>query len=208
MPEKVSPGGNVLAFPLVYDFAMFVFGGSRLRRWFLEELLKPTPGDILFEAGCGTGTIVASLPSVSDYFGFDVSEEYVQTAQRDHPQFEFEVATAESLIDAPRRPSDAFFCLGLLHHLDDEQVRAVLRLAARNLKPGGRFVALEPCYLRHQGFVGRWMTAMDRGRYVRYAGEYLRLVDERFEVVCGDVVSGLNNLLYMHLAIQATTPKP
>lgn len=208
MTEKFSRGGNVLAFPLVYDVAMFVFGGGRLRRWFLEELLKPAPGDVLFEAGCGTGTLVASLPSVSGYFGFDISEEYVQTAKRDYPQFEFEVATAESLLDAPQRPSDVFFCLGLLHHLDDEQVRTVVRLAVRNLKPGGRFVALEPCYLRHQGRLGRWMTARDRGRHVRFARDYLRLFNESFADVSGDVVSGLNNLLYMHLAIQATTPKP
>jgi len=203
MNQSDSREKHPLASSRLYDFAMWVFGAKRLNRWFLDELLRLEPGQSVYEAGCGTGALLAAMPQMSAYFGFDISEEYVSTARRLYPEFEFQASTAEQLLDSPPRAADIFFCLGLLHHLDDEQVKSVMRLAVRNLKPGGRFVALEPCYLRHQHGFGRWMTSMDRGKYVRPARAYLDLVADGFDNIESDVVTGLNNLCYTHIAIQA-----
>jgi 2-polyprenyl-3-methyl-5-hydroxy-6-metoxy-1,4-benzoquinol methylase len=172
-----------------------------------HHLLRAEEQDALYEAGCGTGTLLEQMPTGFSYFGFDINAEYIETARRNHLGHEFEVATAEQLSEGPARPSDVFYCLGLLHHLDDDQVRSVLRLAVRNLKPSGRFVALEPCYLLHQSPFSRLMISMDRGTYVRKTAAYLDLVKEFFTEVRGDVVTGLNNLCYTHFAIEATSPR-
>lgn len=203
MHQSATLEKHPLASSRLYDLAMWVFGAKRLNRWFVHELLRPEAGQSVYEAGCGTGALLAAMPPMSAYFGFDISEEYVSAARRLYPEYEFEASTAEHLLGSPPRAADVFFCLGLLHHLDDEQVRAVVRLAVRNLKPGGRFVALEPCYLRHQNGLGRWMTSMDRGKHVRPVHAYLELVAEGFGSIKSDVVNGLNNLCYTHLAIEA-----
>lgn len=197
---------SILKFSRIYDLSQSLFGAERLRRWFVEELLRPHPSDSLFEAGCGTGTLLEIMPPVAEYFGYDISADYIQAARLRYPRFRFEATTGEDLLGLPAAPSDIVFCVGLLHHLSDDHVRAVLRLAARNMKPAARFVALEPCYLRHQTPLSRWFLSKDRGEFVRLPTGYTDLLRERFQVVRGDVVTGLNNLPYVHLAIEAESP--
>ena len=198
---------HALSFSPVYDAAQYIFGAHRLRRWFLSELLRPKPSDRLFEAGCGTGSLLQEMPPIASYSGYDISEDYVTAAQRRFPQHQFVVSTAEELLRAPPVAADVVFCVGLLHHLDDSQVGAVLELAARKLESGGRMVALEPCFLRHQTRVSRWLISQDRGKFVREVHQYRALFEKHFGVVRDDVVTGLNNIPYVHLAIEATHPR-
>jgi SAM-dependent methyltransferase len=198
---------SVLSFSWMYDLSQWLFGAARLRRWFVHELLRPSATDTLFEAGCGTGELLALMPPIAGYFGYDISEDYIAKARQRFPQQRFEATTGEDLLKLPAAPSDIVFCIGLLHHLTDAQVLAVLELAVKNMRPGARFVALEPCFLRHQTPLSRWMISQDRGEYIRQAAEYERLLGSVFAEVKADVVTGLNNLPYVHLALEARSPR-
>ena len=39
---------------------------------------------------------------------------------------------------------------GVLHHIDDDEAKKTVRFARQILKPGGRFIFFEPCYLLWQ----------------------------------------------------------
>lgn len=62
----------------------------------------------------------------------------------------FLVGTATDYVNQPDQRmanSDLVICNGLLHHLEDQEVLDVLRLAQEVLKPGGRLICFEPTYL-------------------------------------------------------------
>jgi len=198
---------SLLKFSWAYNLSQYIFGAARLRRWFVHQLLRPKPTDMLFEAGCGTGSLLDLMPPVQSYFGYDISQDYIVAAQQRYPMHHFVATTGEDLLSLPPAPSDIVFCVGLLHHLNDDQVRAVIRLAVKNMKSGARFVALEPCYLRHQNKLSRFFISQDRGEFIRQESEYRSLLLESFEWVQQDVVTGLNNLPYVHVAIEARSPR-
>ena len=105
----------------------------------LPALLDPswTVGDL----GCGTGETSAALaPFVARTIGVDRSGEMLQAARRrlrDLPSAEVRRGELEAL-PIEDNELDAAVMVLVLHHVPDPG--AVIREAARALKPGGRFV--------------------------------------------------------------------
>src|ERR1039457_2560842 len=75
---------------------------------------------------------------------------------------------------------DAIVCLGVLHHLNDDEVLGVLRSARNLLKPSGRFVSYDPCFIEPQHRVARWIHRHDRGNFVRFDRQYEDLIARVF----------------------------
>ena len=76
---------------------------------------------------------------------------------------------------------DIAVTVGVLHHVDDDTAHELLAGAYRSLRPGGRFVALEPHLHDAQHRVARELIMRDRGQHVRSEGEYLTLIEEHFD---------------------------
>jgi SAM-dependent methyltransferase len=72
-------------------------------------------------------------------------------------------------------PFDLAISAGVLHHLNDAEVRVVLQLAGRIVRPRGRLVAMVPCYVRDQHPIAKFMKDHDRGRHIRAAEDYRQL---------------------------------
>jgi ArsR family transcriptional regulator len=115
-----------------------LFGGASALHA-LPALIDPawTVGDL----GCGTGETTAALaPFTAHTIGVDRSGEMLQAARRrlrDMPSAEVRRGELEALPIADAE-LDAAVMLLVLHHVPDPG--AVLREAARVLKPGARFV--------------------------------------------------------------------
>ena len=73
--------------------------------------------------------------------------------------------------------------LGILHHLDDNEALHCLRFAHRALKPGGRFVCFEACWVPRQGFLSRYIMSKDRGQNIRTEQMYRQLAGSVFKNV-------------------------
>ena len=71
------------------------------------------------------------------------------------------------------------------HRLADEEVGPRLALVRRALRPGSRFVAIDPRFRESQSLIARGVLALDRGRHIRYAREYESLLRQRFTEVRG-----------------------
>jgi len=69
----------------------------------------------------------------------------------------------------------------LLHHLDDDTALAVLRMVSSRLAPGGRLVALDPCFTADQHPLARWLVKCDRGQNVRTRKGYEALALGAFD---------------------------
>jgi len=102
-------------------------------------LLDPEAGELILDAGCGTGRNLKKLIQAgSDAVGIDFSHQMLRVAQRQiaNPA----IALANLQADLPFRDElfDAVLCALIGEHLDD--LRFVFKQFFRVLKKGGRLV--------------------------------------------------------------------
>jgi SAM-dependent methyltransferase len=181
-------------------------GADRLRYRCLDELdLKP--GETVLDLGCGPAYYLGRLPRDVRYFGFDTSTRYIEHARKrwgDAPQFRDELFTEAHAEQLP--PINAVMLLGLLHHLSDEQCRQLLTLVGRALAPGGRVISVDPCFEPTQGRISHWMSANDRGGYVREPEGFTGLAREFFKDVDGDVLNTTTRIPSSHWMMRMSSP--
>ena len=147
------------------------------------RLHNAQPGDRILDIGCGPADVLAELPDGIDYVGFDQSEHYIDSARQRHGargQF-FPGIVDLALVDRLGAASfDIVIAHGLLHHLDDREATEFFSLARAALRPGGRLVTADGCYLAGQSRIARLLLQMDRGRHVRTEAEYVALASQSF----------------------------
>jgi SAM-dependent methyltransferase len=194
---------SMLALPAAYRlFGRLVGGGGR--EAFVRDYLRPRPGDRVLDLGCGPGDLLAHLPDC-DYVGVDLDPNYVAAAKaRYGDRGSFRCEPAEAVAEFEPASFDLVVMTGLLHHLDDAQAAAVLRVARTALRPGGRLVTLDGCFVPGQTRFARWMLRRDRGKFVRDLPAYRALAEAVFPVVVPAVRHDLIRVPYTHLILDCT----
>jgi SAM-dependent methyltransferase len=177
---------GVLSHPLFYDMFQNIMGacsGSGRRDF---NFIQAYPGCRLLDLGCGTAQILEYLPEGVDYWGYDINHGYIAAAQAKFGgKGHFACRLLEESELAGILPFDIVIASGLLHHLDDNTARNVLRLARLALKPGGRFLSKDPAFAAGQNPIARFLISQDRGQNVRDAEGYMALARQEFNCVGG-----------------------
>ena len=176
---------RVLGVPVLYRLLGTMLGRTRQWRIFARHYVGARPGDRILDVGCGPADVMAELPTGIDYVGFDQSEHYIDSARRRHgARGQFFAGTVDlALVDRLGAASfDIVIAHGLLHHLDDRDATEFFALARAALRPGGRLVTADGCYLVGQSRIARLLLNMDRGRHVRTEEEYVALASQSFAV--------------------------
>ena len=99
---------------------------------------------------------------------------------------------------------DLVLAVGVLHHLNDAEALQLCKLAEAALKPGGRFITFDGCYLSGQSPIAHYLLTRDRGQNVRDQEGYTKLVSQ---VLTKNVVSIRHDLLripYTHIILECT----
>lgn len=151
-------------------------------RAFLRELRAEgffAPGKSCLDLGCGTGFLRDHLPD-ADYLGVDANPAYIAAATRKRGAC-FQVGDALTVAALPRR-FDRIVCIGLLHHLDDAQVRTVLAGCRSRLEPGGEIFVLDALWPEGRNPVGKALRASDNGVHVRRLAEWEKLARADLDV--------------------------
>ncbi len=165
---------------------LFIFCRSLLENDFrairsiIRRDLDLGPGRSSLDLGCGPGAF-SDMFAQGDYVGADLNRGYIEYARKHH-KGSFLVADA-SRLDLPEARFDQILIFGLLHHLPDDTVRAVLAECRRVLKPGGRVLAVEdiPAVSR-LNLIGHLIHNVENGEHIRPVGEYRRLYLETFRI--------------------------
>lgn len=132
--------------------------------------------------------IFCRMLNISEYFGFDVRQPYIEAARSrfgERGQFFCQKLTPAGLETLPK--FDLVVAIGLLHHLDDAYAVALLRMILDALRIGGRLIAIDTVLDPGQNPVARFLVRHDRGQNVRTAMAYRALVEEVFSNVRGEV---------------------
>jgi SAM-dependent methyltransferase len=147
--------------------------GSKIRNDMLREFLRPAPGDLVVDLGCGSGrTLLWNRDLVAEAIGIDISPFFSEDARRSVPLL---------LGDLRRLPfADGTFTkawsLDVLEHLSPDALRGMLTEANRVLAPGGALFVYT--HVRKNAPVAaglRWINRLARGL------ERLDLIDMRQE---------------------------
>ncbi len=192
----------ILSLPVGYRLFQRLVGVHRLRVEYVAKYVRPKESDRVLDCGCGPGDFVTYLPQV-DYVGIDMDEGYIASARAnygDRGSFRLGPVSAETMCDEAHY--DLILANGLLHHLDDAQVSAFLRLATRNLKPSGRLVTFDGCYTENQSRIAKRLLDMDRGSHVRSLDAWLELVKPVFPAVQAHLRTDLLRIPYTHLVME------
>jgi SAM-dependent methyltransferase len=171
----------MLSHPIVYTAFQNIMGTSLGYQRLVSEYIRPKPGMRVLDIGCGPAAVLEYLPKV-EYYGFDISESYITSAQKrfcKQGHFICGPLTVGTLSSMPT--FDLVLGLGLLHHLEDDAAAECFDLAHLALKPGGRFVTIDPCFEDGQNLLARILIKMDRGQNVRKRPEYDALGGRSFK---------------------------
>ncbi|HEX8170959.1 MAG TPA: class I SAM-dependent methyltransferase [Thermoanaerobaculia bacterium] len=185
---------KILEIPRVYNFYQKAVGAERARRHFIQAKITPFAGKRVLEVGCGPGTNCGYWPANVEYVGCDVSERYITWAKKRYgDRGEFYAAGVGELRSLGLKPFDGILALNLLHHLSDDEVLRLCDEAITLLKADGVFITGDPCFNAGESRLAHFVTARDRGQFVRYPQQYEALLRQRFSEVAVDV--GQNKLL-------------
>jgi SAM-dependent methyltransferase len=175
---------SILKFPKIYNFFSKIVGGNA-PNLFLEKYIRPRNGDKILDLGCGPADILSRLPSV-EYVGLDLNPAYIAHAKQ---RFKNRGIFLNAKID--RKMIDHYalsgfdiaLAIGVLHHLNDDEAIQLFELARSVLKPDGRLITWDGCYVKGQSWLAHLILSQDRGQYVRTQEAYHSLASILFENV-------------------------
>jgi SAM-dependent methyltransferase len=177
----------VLSSPKVYDFFQNIMGANKIRQELVSDFIRPTDNFRVLDIGCGTARILDYLPKDVSYYGFDLSQTYIDDAKaRYGSRGHFNCALVEQAIDS-LAPFDAVLAVGVLHHLDNSQAIALMQLAYASLKQGGKLITIDPTLVDGQNEIAKYLVKNDRGQNVRSPEDYYLLPNKIFSKVTGQV---------------------
>ena len=167
---------SLLARPAIFDFYQALIGANYAKRIFVEEWVRPASGDRVLDIGCGTGAVVPFLPDGLDITAIDISDDYIAAARaRYSSRASFRVGdAADSAVDLGGG-FDVAYAFGVFHHLPDSVALLLLEGALRRLRPGGRFISIDPTLIAGQSWLSRFIVTNDRGQYIRSPEEFSNL---------------------------------
>jgi ubiquinone/menaquinone biosynthesis C-methylase UbiE len=130
----------------------------------------PEPAGNLLDLGCGSGLYFPALVDRADEItGVDISSGMIDAAQelvtvKGYNNVKVKVGTSSSL-DFPDESFNSVLAFDVLHHVED--IDQTMKEINRVLKPGGKFVSVEPNVLNPIVFMVHLIPEEERGAIVR-----------------------------------------
>ncbi len=205
MVQLTSGVRKIFSLPKVYDGFQKLVGAGRLRTIYVHSYLRPEASARVLDIGCGTSEILCFLPDSVSYVGVDLSAEYIQSARKRYGERgEWYCAPVSEMNVEEFGTFDIVMANGVFHHLGNSDAMHLAEIAAKALKPNGRFCSFDGCFTEDQSKVARYIISKDRGQNVREPEGYTALVRPYFSSVELSIRSDMLRIPYTHAIIVAT----
>ena len=179
-----------LEYPVIFYFWSWITGDIPLKKKIIQEHIRPFEGAKILDIGCGTGVLAQLINEVTpvSYTGFDSNPKYIEFAKKRKYPGVFNVGSVHnSFLSA--NDFDIVLAMDVMHHLNDEEAKAMLTLAKKCLKQNGRFILQDPVITKQQGFFEKQLMKLDRGKYIRRTEADEEFLREVFSEVKIDMLS-------------------
>ena len=176
----------------------FLLGGNTYTT-LVKEYIQPTNGCTVLDVGCGPAAILDFLPNVK-YIGLDHNPKYIASATKKFgAKGAFICAGVDQLNDHGLQTFDRIIILGVMHHLDDQQLTQLMTSLRNRLNSEGVLITFDGAYEDKQNFIAKALARNDRGKFVRTKDQYLEFVSLTFNVERADLHHDLLRVPYTHL---------
>ena len=160
--------------PHWYNAIQQFFGSQNMWEQFVLQYLPKKESYSILDIGCGTASILQYLPATVQYTGVDAHQPYIDSCNNKyHSRGQF--ICGDWSIKPQREPVDCILLLGLLHHLDDKEAKAVIRMGLQHLNTGGILLCLDGCREADRSTLEELFYLIDRGTFIRSPEEYQAL---------------------------------
>lgn len=168
---QVSRGvRKVLEVPWVYSLFQKSLQKKSLWSEIIEEQLAYEARTVtVLDIGCGPGTFLARMGDRVDpanFVGIDPSQDYCERASELFPNAKFYCGTV-STVALEQHDFDLIVISGVLHHVDDDEAKQIMRFAHNHNSDGGLIISVDPVLFPGQNIVARFLAKADRGQNVR-----------------------------------------
>lgn len=204
---------SILRNASIYGLWQSLVGNHQAKIRYVRDFIKPISGERVLDIGCGPGSILEYLPSTLPYVGFDFNEQYILKARvRYGHRGTFFVAEVrdgkiiEGGIPLEQHSFDIVTVNGVLHHLNDSEVKVLFQFAVKMLKPSGRLMSFDGVYCTEQSRIARWIISKDRGQNVRTEAQYRDLTLPFFGKVTCSVRHDMYRIPYSLIIMECRKP--
>jgi len=172
---------KLLSIPSVFQWQQKTFNNYNNVKEEFSEYLKDGPLTIL-DIGCSTGFCGQQVFDMTrdQYVGIDITPKYIEYARRVYKKGTYIIMDGRQL-EFPDQSFDIVSFVGVVHHMEDEIIKACLQEVKRVLKPMGYMLLGEPV-LTPNDLRSNIFLSIDRGKFIRESSQYLDLLSG-FEVV-------------------------
>lgn len=191
-----------LALPFVYKNFSRLLGGERAVTTIVRDYIRPRRGDKLLDIGCGPAHLLHYLPDIS-YVGFDINSAYIEAARKEFgARGKFFCQEVSRHVLDEGKIYDLVIAIGVLHHLPDSEAIHLFELAQAALKPEGRLVTVDGCYVPGQSRIARYLLSRDRGQFVRTKESYEHLAKQFFPMPKITIRHDLLRIPFTHIIME------
>ena len=167
--------------PHQYNLIQRFFGSQKMWENFVSLYIAQDAPEYILDIGCGTAEIIPYLAPGISYVGIDSNSRYIASCRKRYPEQLFILGDWSSLSQRIFRPPELILCLGLLHHLDSNSARILLRECYEVLQKGGKIISLDGAKQDDCGRFEAIFYQADRGRFIRGLQGYASLFPQQPE---------------------------
>jgi SAM-dependent methyltransferase len=194
----------ILASPGMYRLFGKIIGAQNTRLTYINKYIRPQAGDRILDIGCGPADILDYLPDV-EYLGFDMEKKYIDAALKkfgNRGQFIRMKINSDAVKELPA--FDIVLAKGVLHHLDDDEAIQLFKLARNTLKPSGRLITIDGCYVEGRSRLEYYLLSKDRGQHIRTKEGYYDLASKVFPNITVSLHHDLLRIPYTHIVMECS----
>ena len=187
MSQKTKGIYKIFSNTYFYLFVQKIMSATSFRGKVIKKIINKKNVKVL-DIGCGPAEILDYLPKIK-YFGYDINNDYISYAKKrfgDKGQFYCKKFTVNELKKIPK--FDYVILFGLLHHLEEIEIKKLLINIKKALKKNGKLITLDNVFTENQNLIAKFLIKMDRGQNVRTKKEYIRILYKSFKKIKSQII--------------------
>ena len=205
--EKNSFVYKLLRLSFVYKTYQSLVTKSDTYRIVYKEIFNFKKNSIVLDCGCGPAQY-RDLIQTKHYTGVDFNKNHIEKARKRFPNDKFVHGDVLNMGFSNDGPYSEIILFGLLHHLNDSNVKDLVESLGLNLAEGGKIMSIDPVYMNDNldlyKRIANFIASKDQGNYVRTEKGYKILFESMNFKIQTKVYKNLLRIPFFHNVMYLT----